>query len=84
MMTFEVAPESRVVHVDNDPMVLTRARALLTSPPQGATAYVDADLRSLAGSWPPRRRHWICPGAAAGAENPDPDRNPPEKPLGRR
>lgn len=40
-----VAPESRVVYVDNDPIVLAHARALLTSAPEGATAYVDADLR---------------------------------------
>jgi hypothetical protein len=40
-----VAPESRVVYVDNDPVVLTHARALLTSTPEGVTAYVDADLR---------------------------------------
>ncbi|WP_030567527.1 SAM-dependent methyltransferase [Streptomyces aureocirculatus] len=40
----EVAPESRVVYVDNDPIVLTHARALLQSTPQGATAYVDADM----------------------------------------
>src|ERR1700761_8505957 len=39
------APESRVVYVDNDPMVLAHARALLTSSPQGRTAYIDADLR---------------------------------------
>ncbi len=39
------APESRVVYVDNDPIVLVHARALLTSAPEGATAYVDADLR---------------------------------------
>lgn len=38
-------PESRVVYVDNDPIVLAHARALLTSAPEGATAYVDADLR---------------------------------------
>ncbi len=36
--------ESRIVYVDNDPMVLVHARALLTSTPQGATEYVDADL----------------------------------------
>ena len=41
----EVAPESRVVYVDNDPIVLAHARALLTSSPQGATAYVHADAR---------------------------------------
>jgi hypothetical protein len=40
-----VAPESRVVYVDNDPIVLAHARALLTSAPEGATDYVDADLR---------------------------------------
>ena len=40
-----VAPESRVVYVDNDPLVLAHARALLTSKPEGVTAYLDADLR---------------------------------------
>jgi hypothetical protein len=40
-----VAPESRIVYVDNDPLVLSHARALLTSAPQGATDYIDADLR---------------------------------------
>jgi O-methyltransferase involved in polyketide biosynthesis len=40
------APESRIVYVDNDPMVLVHARALLTSTPQGATDYIDADLRN--------------------------------------
>lgn len=35
---------ARVVYVDNDPIVLAHARALLTSSPEGATAYVDADL----------------------------------------
>jgi O-methyltransferase involved in polyketide biosynthesis len=40
-----VAPDSRIVYVDNDPVVLTHARALLTSTPQGFTSYVDADLR---------------------------------------
>ena len=40
-----VAPGSRVVYVDNDPIVLSHARALLTSGPQGATSYLDADLR---------------------------------------
>jgi O-methyltransferase involved in polyketide biosynthesis len=39
------AAECRVVYVDNDPVVLTHARALLTSAPQGATSYVDADAR---------------------------------------
>src|SRR6266545_2113006 len=40
-----IAPESRTVYVDNDPLVLTHARALLTSHPDGATAYIEADLR---------------------------------------
>jgi S-adenosyl methyltransferase len=40
-----VAPESRIVYVDNDPVVLIHARALLTSDPAGATDYIDADLR---------------------------------------
>ena len=44
-----VAPESRVVYVDNDPMVLAHARALLTSSPEGRTAYIQADLRDPAG-----------------------------------
>jgi hypothetical protein len=39
------APASRVVYVDNDPVVLSHARALLTSSPEGQTAYIDADLR---------------------------------------
>ncbi|MFC6062540.1 SAM-dependent methyltransferase [Streptomyces ochraceiscleroticus] len=38
-----VAPDSHVVYVDNDPNVLTHARALLTSAPGGATDYIDAD-----------------------------------------
>jgi O-methyltransferase involved in polyketide biosynthesis len=40
-----VAPSSRVVYVDNDPLVLVHARALLTSSPEGRTDYIDADLR---------------------------------------
>lgn len=39
------APECRIVYVDHDPLVLTHARALLTSTPQGVTEYIDADLR---------------------------------------
>jgi hypothetical protein len=41
-----IAPESRIVYVDNDPLVLVHARALLTSSPEGATAYIDADART--------------------------------------
>ena len=40
-----VAPECRIVYVDNDPIVLAHARALLTSTPEGACAYLDADLK---------------------------------------
>jgi hypothetical protein len=40
-----VAPQARVVYVDNDPIVLAHARALLTSRPEGATGYLDADLK---------------------------------------
>ena len=40
-----VAPASRVVYADSDPMVLAHARALLTSSPEGRTAYIQADLR---------------------------------------
>jgi S-adenosyl methyltransferase len=39
------APECRIVYVDNAPLVLAHARALLTSSPEGATDYLDADLR---------------------------------------
>jgi SAM-dependent methyltransferase len=41
----EIAPEARVVYVDNDPIVLAHARRLLASAPGGATAYIHADLR---------------------------------------
>jgi S-adenosyl methyltransferase len=41
----EVAPDARIVYVDNDPIVLSHARALLTSGPQGATQYVHGDAR---------------------------------------
>ncbi|GAA2142441.1 SAM-dependent methyltransferase [Actinomadura napierensis] len=40
-----VAPEARIVYVDNDPLVLAHARALLTSTPEGTTSYIDADIR---------------------------------------
>jgi SAM-dependent methyltransferase len=38
-------PECRIVYVDNDPIVLAHARALLTSAPSGRTAYIQADIR---------------------------------------
>jgi hypothetical protein len=40
-----VDPTSRIVYVDNDKLVLAHARALLTSTPEGETAYIDADMR---------------------------------------
>ncbi|RRO19930.1 SAM-dependent methyltransferase [Saccharopolyspora rhizosphaerae] len=40
-----IAPDSHVVYVDNDPLVLTHARALLTSSPTGRTDYIEADAR---------------------------------------
>jgi S-adenosyl methyltransferase len=44
----QIAPEAHIVYVDNDPLVLAHARALLTSSPEGATAYIDGDLRDPA------------------------------------
>ena len=44
-----VAPDARAVYVDNDPLVLAHARSLLTSTPEGATDYLDADLRDAPG-----------------------------------
>jgi O-methyltransferase involved in polyketide biosynthesis len=50
--THEVAqvlrPQARIVYVDNDPIVLVHAKALLTSTPEGATAYIEADVRDPA------------------------------------
>jgi hypothetical protein len=40
------APECRIVYVDNDPLIMAHARALLTSTPEGATDYIYADLRN--------------------------------------
>ncbi len=41
----DIAPDARVVYADNDPVVLSHARALLTSTPAGVTSYIQADLR---------------------------------------
>ncbi len=41
-----VTPTARIVYVDNDPLVLAHARALLTSGPAGACAYIDSDVRN--------------------------------------
>jgi trans-aconitate methyltransferase len=42
----ERAPDARIVYVDNDPIVLAHARALLNSAPDGRTVYIDADMRN--------------------------------------
>ncbi|QGV79818.1 SAM-dependent methyltransferase [Streptomyces ficellus] len=42
-----VSPDARVVYVDNDPLVLAHARALLVGTPEGRTDYLDADLRDV-------------------------------------
>jgi S-adenosyl methyltransferase len=44
-----INPRARIVYVDNDPIVLAHARALLTSHPDGRTEYIDADLRDVDG-----------------------------------
>ena len=44
-----VAPDARVVYVDNDPIVLTLSQGLLASTPEGKTAYVEADMLDPAG-----------------------------------
>jgi hypothetical protein len=44
-MAQQIAPRSRIVYVDNDPLVLVHARALLKSNPAGAASYVEADVR---------------------------------------
>ncbi len=56
----EIEPESRIVYVDNDPLVLVHARALLTSAPGGMTSYIEADVRDT-GEAPARS----CPGCSA-------------------
>ena len=41
----QIAPDTRVVYVDNDPIVLVHARALMVSTPEGRSEYISADLR---------------------------------------
>ena len=43
----EIVPRARIVYVDNDPIVLAHARALLASSPEGRTAYLETDLRDV-------------------------------------
>jgi hypothetical protein len=47
-VTQSLVPECRIAYVDNDPMVLSHARALMKSAPGGAVGYVDADVRDTA------------------------------------
>ena len=47
-VTQSLVPESRIAYVDNDPMVLSHARALMKSAPDGAVGYVDAEVRDPA------------------------------------
>jgi hypothetical protein len=42
-----IAPDARIVYVDNDPIVLAHARALLTGTPEGRTQYIEADIREV-------------------------------------
>jgi hypothetical protein len=44
----QVAPDARIVYVDNDPLILAHARALMTSTEEGATSYIHADMRDPA------------------------------------
>jgi hypothetical protein len=46
-----VAPDARVVYVDNDPVVLAHSRALMTSSPEGRTAYIHGDVRNPDAIW---------------------------------
>jgi O-methyltransferase involved in polyketide biosynthesis len=44
-----IAPDARIVYVDNDPLVLAHARALLVSTPEGSTEYLHADMHDADG-----------------------------------
>ncbi len=63
----EVDPSCRVVYVDNDPIVLAHARALLTSTPEGTSRYIHADLSEpeaiLASPESGKRSTWVTRGA---------------------
>ena len=57
-----VAPESRIVYVDNDPLVLVHARALLTSLPREPAPTWTPTCATLARSWTPRQARWTSAG----------------------
>ena len=68
-----VAPDSRILYVDHDPIVLAHARALMTSTSQGQTEFIMATSASRTPFWPTRR--WRrCSTSAAGG--PDAGRDP--------
>jgi len=50
----QISPESRVLYVDHDPIVLAHARALMTSTPEGQTDFIMADIRDPRRFWQPR------------------------------
>ena len=70
-----IAPESRVVYVDYDPIVLAHARALLTSSEAGATEYIDADLRDTGAILDPGRAAARLHPAGGGHAARDPARD---------
>jgi len=61
----QVAPECAVAYVDNDPLVLVYARALLTSGPKGRCGYIGADLRDPAAILAQRRPRLTSPSRSA-------------------
>lgn len=62
-----VAPESRVVYVDNDPLVLTLSQGLMSGTPEGGTAYIEADMRDPAAVLDaPAFRETLDPGEPVG------------------
>ena len=56
-----IAPESRIVYVDNDPLVLVHARALLTSTPEAPATISTPTCATSARSWARQPGHWISP-----------------------
>jgi hypothetical protein len=56
-----IAPQSRVVYVDNDPVVLAHARALLTSTCEGGCDYLDGDLRDPEAILKAAAQTWTSP-----------------------
>ena len=61
----QVAPESRIVYVDHDPVVISHAQALLTSSPQGRRISFRRTCATRRPSWPAQRQPWTLPGRSA-------------------